>query len=169
MTEEIPTMSGAETTAATGTTPVRTAGGMAAKTRWLIGGGAAVGAIVAAVAAYLVLSARPVPEALTYVPGDSVVVAELRLDLPGDQLQHIGNLLAHFPGFKDQSTLPAKIDETLNRLVGAASNGSVDYQKNLKPWISGPTFVGVGPQVAGSAASPAWRCWCWPSWARSPS
>src|SRR3954469_11340591 len=137
------------------TTPVAKAGGMAVRTRWLIGGGAAVVVIVAAVGAYLALSARPVPEALTYIPGDSAVVAELRLDLPGDQLQRVGNLLAHFPGFKDQSTLPAKIDETLNRLVGSVSNGSLDYQKSLKPWISGPTFVGVAATGAASSASPA--------------
>src|SRR5215213_3398457 len=86
--------------AATEPTRVAAAGGMGGRTRWLIGGGAAVGVVIAAVAAYLVLSSRPVPEALRYIPADSTAVAELRLDLPGDQLQHVGNLLAHFPGFK---------------------------------------------------------------------
>lgn len=124
---------------------------MTARTRWLIGGGVAVAAFVIAVAAALLLSSRQVPEAMKYVPGDSVLVGELRLDLPGDQLQHVGNLLSHFPGFKDQSTLPAKIDETLNRLVSDASNGKTDYTTKVKPWLAGPTFVGILPIPAGSA------------------
>src|SRR3954465_6779891 len=128
--------------------------GLSPRARWLIGGGAAVATGAAAIVAFMVLSARPVPEALKYVPGDSGAVAELRLDLPGDQLQHVGNLLAHFPGFKDQSTLPAKIDESLDRLVGAVTNGQQTHTARLKPWLAGPTFVGVGAPSAAASGSP---------------
>src|SRR5512140_3174028 len=121
---------------------------MTAQARWLIGGAVAAGAVVVAIGAALLLSSRPVPEALKYVPGNAAIVAELRLDLPGDQLQRVGNLLAHFPGFKDQSTLGSKLDETLDRLVKAASNGTSDYTTKLKPWLAGPTFVGVLPNPA---------------------
>jgi hypothetical protein len=128
---------------------------MTARARWLIGGGVAGVAVIIAVAAALILSSRSVPEALKYVPGNSVVVAELRLDLPGDQLQKVGNVLAHFPGFKDQSILPSKIDEALDRLVKDVSNGSTDYSTNLQPWLAGPTFVGVLPTSSGPGASPS--------------
>ena len=129
---------------------------MTARTRWLIGGGIAAGAIVVAIGAALLLSARSVPEALRYVPGNAVIVAELRLDLPGDQLQRVGNLLAHFPGFADQSTLGAKLDESLDRLVKAISNGTSDYSTKLKPWLAGPTFVGALPGgTAPGGSSPA--------------
>jgi hypothetical protein len=143
--------------AAAPTTAVQASGttGLAVRTRWLIGGGVATVAIVAAAGAALILSARPVPEAETFVPGNAVVVAELRLDLPGDQFQKVGNLLSHFPGFADQSTLSAKLNESLDRLAKAATNGSTDYTTNLQPWLTGPTFVGILPPVASAAASAA--------------
>jgi hypothetical protein len=94
--------------------------------------------------AFLLLGARPTPEALRYIAGDSAVVAEVRLDLPGDQMQRVGNLLAHFPGFQDQSTLPTKIDEALSQLVGLTAGGGVDFRTDLKPWLNGPTFIAVG-------------------------
>jgi hypothetical protein len=142
------------TTAAAPTSAVRATGpaGLAMRTRWLIGGGVAAVAVVAAVGAALVLSARPVPEAEKYIPGNAVIVGELRLDLPGDQFQKVGNLLAHFPGFADQSTLSAKLDESLDRLAKGATNGTTDYTTNLKPWLTGPTFVGILPGAATGEA-----------------
>jgi hypothetical protein len=121
------------------------------RARWAIGLGVAGIAIAVAIGAILLLGTSPMPEALKYIPGDAAVVAEVRLDLPGDQLQHLGNLLANFPGFRDQSTLPDKIDEALSQLVGAASSGSVDYRTDLKPWLNGPAFIGMrSPDQAGA-------------------
>jgi hypothetical protein len=146
------------------------ASGLAGRARWLIAGGAVVVAVAIIAGAALLLGGRPVPEALTYIPADSAVVAELRLDLPGDQLQKVGNLLAHFPGFKDQSTLPQKLDEALTRITTSATKGSVDYDKQLKPWLAGPTFAAgsahpglpmeipsPGPTSSGAAAAFAAR------------
>jgi hypothetical protein len=82
-------------------------------------------------------------------------VAELRLDLPGDQMQRLGNLLAHFPGFADQSTLGAKLDEALGRLVTSGSNGTTSYESDVKPWVSGPLFVGfLGEALDAMASGP---------------
>ena len=58
---------------------------------------------------------------LRYVPQDTVVYGELRLDLPGDQRQAVAEFLSKFPGFADQAALESKIDETLDRLLGEAS------------------------------------------------
>lgn len=112
--------------------------------RWLIAAGVAGVAIAATVGAMLLLAGPTTPEALRYVPGDAAMVAEVRLDLPGDQTQHLGNLLAHFPGFADQSTLPEKIDEALSRFVNVAGGvDDVDYRTDIKPWLNGALFVGV--------------------------
>jgi Protein of unknown function (DUF3352) len=127
---------------------------LTARARWLIGGGTALVAVVVVAGAALLLGNRPVPEALKYIPANSVVVAELRLDLPGDQFQKVGNLLAHFPGFADQSTLAAKIGEALDRLSGDATQGSVRYTTTLKPWLSGPTFAAVLPPPSGAGVGP---------------
>ena len=128
---------------------------MTARTRWLLGGGAVVGAVAIVAAAVVVLGSRPAPEAMTYIPSTSAVVAELRPDFPGDQLSRVGNLLAHFPGFKDQSILGQKLDETLAKLTTAASNGSVDYTKQVKPWLAGPLYAaGSATALSGGAGVP---------------
>jgi len=120
------------------------------RARWAIGLGVAGLAVAVAIGAFIVLGSPPAPEALKYIPADAAVVAEIRMDLPGDQLQRLGTFLAHFPGFLDQATLPDKIDESLSRLVGQAASG-VDYRTDLKPWLSGPAFVAVWAPTAGQA------------------
>jgi uncharacterized protein DUF3352 len=122
---------------------------LTARARWLIGGGVAVVAVAVVAIAVLILGARPVPEALTYLPADSVVVGELRADIPGDQLGRLGNLLAHFPGFKDQSTLGSKLDQAFDRLLSDQSGGATSYTRDIKPWLAGPTFVGLAAPAGG--------------------
>ena len=115
----------------------------ASRTKWLAALGIAGVVLVAGLAALLLFGKTSAAEALTYVPGDAALVIELRPELPGDQLQALGNLLAHFPGFQDQSTLSAKIDEALKRIIAQAPGSSVDYEKDVKPFLSGPMFVSV--------------------------
>lgn len=129
-----------DVTPVTAATAVATGSG---RTRWIVAGLVSILVIAGAVGAALILGAKPLPEAFRYLPEDSVIVAEIRPDLPGDQRQHLGNFLAHFPGFADQSNLPAKIDETLDRLVGSVSAGSIDYATRVKPLIVGPIVVGA--------------------------
>ena len=119
--------------------------------RWLIAFGVAGLVLGVTAIALLLLGSRSTPEALRYIPTNMPVVAELRVDLPGDQLQKVGNLLAHFPGFKDQSTLTSKLDEALARITTQASSGSASYATDVKPWLAGPLFVGA--QVSSTASS----------------
>ena len=74
---------------------------------------------------------------LGYVPGDSLAYAEVRLDLPGDQRQQVAAFLSKFPGFADQAALDTKIGETLDQLVGKASDGKQSYTKDIAPWFGG--------------------------------
>jgi hypothetical protein len=125
----------------TSTTPVATGAG---RLRWLLAIGLAGVALAAGLAVMFLFGSPPsTPEALQYIPSDAALVVELRMDLPGDQMQALGNLLAHFPGFQDQSTLPEKIDEALSRLVEKVPGSSTDYRTEIKPLLSGPTFIGV--------------------------
>lgn len=126
------------------------------RTRWAVAIGVAGLAIAAAIGAVILFGQQAAPSALQYVPGDAAIVAEVRLDLPGDQMQKLGNLLAHFPGFADQSTLAAKLDEALGKLVTSASDGKANYVTDLKPWVNGPLFIGVLDltMTTTSAASP---------------
>ena len=94
------------------------------------------------------LGSQPTPEALTYIPADAALVVELRPDLPGDQIQKLGNLLAHFPGFADQSTLTDQDRRGASRSSSAGpAAASVDYRTDIKPWLSGPAFVGAPADV----------------------
>jgi hypothetical protein len=82
---------------------------------------------------------------LRYVPQDSVIYGELRLDLPGDQRQAAAEFLSKFPGFADQAALETKLDETLDRLIGEATSGSTSYTGDIKPWFDGEVAFSVGP------------------------
>jgi hypothetical protein len=125
------------------------------RARWLIGLGVFGIALAGTIGAIILLGARPTPEALRYLPGDTAIVGEIRMDLPGDQLQKVGNLLAHFPGFQDQAILPDKIDEALSRLVSSAGGG-VDYRVDIKPWLAGAAFFSAAmPDPSDPDAKPA--------------
>jgi hypothetical protein len=125
------------------TSPVAARATGGGRGRWVIAGLVAAVALAGTIGAVLLFGQQSTPVALQYIPGDAVAVAELRLDLPGDQLQHLGNLLAHFPGFADQSTLAAKLDEALAKLIESGAGSDLNYQADVKPWLSGPTFMGV--------------------------
>jgi hypothetical protein len=135
------------------TSPVSAVGG-GSRARWALGIGVAGLAVAAIVAVVVVFGSQPTPPALTYIPADAVLVVEARPDLPGDQLQKVGNLLAHFPGFADQSTLPDKLDESLAQLFSRAGTGAVDYRADIKPWLSGPAFIALMPPAGDDAESP---------------
>jgi Protein of unknown function (DUF3352) len=132
-------------------TPVAAAGAGGNRGRWVVAGGVAVLAIVVIVGALLLFGKPATSTALQYIPGDAAIVGEIRMDLPGDQLQHLGNLLAHFPGFADQSTLSTKIDESMKRLLATEGQTGVDYVADVKPWLSGPAFFGLMAPDAGVA------------------
>src|SRR4051812_47008756 len=126
------------------------------RTRWIIGLGIAGIVIALTIAGVMLLGGSSTPEALRYVPADAAFVAEVRMDLPGDQMQKLGNLLAHFPGFADQSTLPAKLDEAFGRIVTETSKGQASFVSDIKPWLNGPLFLS-GSVDDMSGADPAAR------------
>ena len=94
--------------------------------RWIAAGGAiALVILVTALAAIVLTSSSPSSVLLGYVPTDSVAYGEMRLDLPGDQRQKVGQFLSKFPGFADQAALETKLDEVLDRLISEGSQGKV--------------------------------------------
>jgi uncharacterized protein DUF3352 len=101
--------------------------------------------VAVSAAAFSLLAGQTAPSKLLgYVPADSVVYGEVRLDLPGDQRQKLGEFLAKFPGFADQSTLDAKLDEAFDRVIRGATKDSQDYTTKIKPWFGGEIGFSVG-------------------------
>ena len=121
------------------------------RTRWLAAGiliALVVG--VTGLATLVLTSSQTTSVVLGYVPADSVAYGELRLDLPGDQRQEVGEFLSKFPGFADQAALDSKLDEVLDRLVSEGSQGKQTYTKDVKPWFSGQMGFALGPIPTGS-------------------
>jgi Protein of unknown function (DUF3352) len=116
------------------------------RARWI----AAVGAIgvvvlVTALATLVLTSSAPTSAVLGYVPTDSIAYGEVRLDLPGDQRQKVGQFLSKFPGFADQAALETKLDEVLDRLISEGSQGKQTYTRDVKLWFGGQMAFAMGP------------------------
>ena len=111
--------------------------------RWLVAGLATV-LVLALVGGVLVLAAprAGAPSATAhYVPADTGMYAEIRLDLPGDQHDNLAAFMSHFPGFADQAAFQQKIDESLNSVLNSRSNGQLDWTNDVKPWFGGQIAV----------------------------
>jgi hypothetical protein len=129
------------------------------RVRWI-----AAGVLIALVigitglATLVLTSSQTSSVVLGYVPADSVAFGELRLDLPGDQRQEVGEFLSKFPGFADQAALESKLDEVLDRLISQGTDGKQTFTKDIKPWFGGQLGFAVGPIPAstqGASASDA--------------
>jgi len=101
-------------------------------------------------AAFALTSTKSTSVVLGYVPTDSVAYGELRLDLPGDQRQNVGEFLSKFPGFADQAALDTKLDEVLDRIVGQGSQNKQTFTKDVKPWFGGQMGFAMGPIQVGN-------------------
>jgi hypothetical protein len=91
-----------------------------------------------------------------WLPKGTIAYLEMRADLPGDQRAKVGDLLAKFPGFADQSSLDAKIDEALERLLDSSG---VSWTTDVKPWLGGEIGLAATTAVfdvahASGSASP---------------
>lgn len=86
-----------------------------------------------------------------YVPADTTMYGEIRLDLPGDQRQAVGTFLQKFPGFADQASLDSKLDEVLDDLIRGATEGEQTYTADIKPWFGGEIAYSMGPLPAAAS------------------
>jgi hypothetical protein len=128
------------------------------RSRWLAAGiliALVVG--VTGLATLVLTSSQTTSVVLGYVPTDSVAYGELRLDLPGDQRQEVGEFLSKFPGFADQAALDSKLDEVLDRLVSEGSQGKQTYTKDVKPWFSGQMGFALAPISASGSSGASGR------------
>jgi hypothetical protein len=132
--------------------PVRTAPGPN-RLRWGIALLVTVLVVAVGAAAVVLLTGQSAPSSIAgYAPEGSTVYGEVRLDFPGDQKQQLGDFLSKFPGFQDQSTLDAKIDDVLDRLVRSMSDDRQSWTTNIKPWFGGQMGFAVAqlPSPDGS-------------------
>lgn len=136
------------TTGSAATGPVVTGAAAAdrqRRTRWVAAGGIiAIIVALTALATLALTSGAPSSTVSGYVPTDSLMYGEVRLDLPGDQRQKVGQFLSKFPGFADQAALETKLDEVLDRLTSDSTDGEQVYTRDIKPWFDGQVAFSVG-------------------------
>lgn len=139
------------TVVSTPTAPVEAPGPQraASRTRWIAAIAVSAVVIAGAVGATVLLTGQaPQADVLAWAPRDSVMYAEARLDLPGDQRQQLGRFLSAFPGFDDQAILDQKLAEVMDRLVRGATEGASDYRTDIDPWFDGQLSMSFGPLPA---------------------
>ncbi len=125
-------------------------------TRWGVGLLLAAVAVGALGAIGTLVSTPMPPEAIGLVPAGSAMVVELRPDLPGNQRQALGTLLAGLPGFTDLGSLNDRVGAALDAVVAKASDGKHTYTGDLRPYAAGAAILAVpAAQVSTSGASGA--------------
>ncbi len=128
-------------------------GGLGSRVRWLVAGLATL--LVLVVVGGVLALATPragAPSAIAhYVPADTAMYAEVRLDLPGDQHDNLATFMSHFPGFADQASFQQKLDETLNSVLGR-TNAGLSWNDDVKPWFGGQIAVFGDLQAAQMSA-----------------
>ncbi|HEV8280623.1 MAG TPA: DUF3352 domain-containing protein, partial [Candidatus Limnocylindrales bacterium] len=125
------------------------------RARWFAAAGLIALVVGATTLITLSLTASaPSSAVLGYVPADSTMYGELRLDLPGDQRQKVGQFLSKFPGFADQAALETKLDEVLDRLTSDSTSGKQRYTSDIKPWFDGQLGFSMGPIPEMSTSDP---------------
>jgi hypothetical protein len=92
--------------------------------------------------------------AYEYLPQDTVMAMEVRMDLPGDQRQQFVTFVSRFPGFDDAAQVERRMDEMLNEAVGTATNGLANYQDDVEPWFTGWAVVGAKGSPDMTASEP---------------
>jgi hypothetical protein len=144
---------GGEPPAAGGEPPAAGAARPKGLVRWgvaLLGVAVLVGVVSVAAAFLAAGAATSVVQG--WLPNDTVAYLEVRADLPGDQRAKVGDLLAKFPGFADQASLDAKIDEALDRIL---EGSGVNWTADVKPWLGGEVGLAVTAAAFDVAKMPA--------------
>ncbi|MFI5261123.1 MAG: DUF3352 domain-containing protein [Candidatus Limnocylindrales bacterium] len=123
--------------------PTRTSRG--GRGRWVVALVATLVVVLVAGGLIVVAGAGAASVGPAYAPADAILYVDARADLPGDQHQQLATFMARFPGFADPSSLDAKLDQALDKLIGQATGGTFSYTANIKPWFGGQVAVSVGP------------------------
>jgi hypothetical protein len=100
--------------------------------------------------AILLTGASAASTVARWAPPDTVVYAELRADLPGDQEAALGEFLSAFPGFADQASLDRKLTELYDRLLEAATDGRQTWSADIATWFGGQAAFAMGPPPAAT-------------------
>ena len=78
-----------------------------------------------------------------FLPADTSIYIEARLDLPAGQEEALAGFLTAFPGFADPGSFRQRIDEMLDGLLSDGTDGALTYTRDIKPWMTGEIGLGL--------------------------
>lgn len=85
-----------------------------------------------------------------FLPADTPVYVEGRMDLPDGQMEAMAEFMTAFPGFADSGSFEMKLEEALDGLMADGSGGDFNYTEDLAPLMTGE--VGLGLMNVAEAA-----------------
>lgn len=97
-----------------------------------------------------------------FLPADTSVYVEGRLDMPDGQKDAVAEFLSAFPGFADMGSFQMILDEALDGLLASGTSGEFSYAEDLAPIMTGEVAMGlidlagmvVADPSSGAAAAP---------------
>ncbi len=86
-----------------------------------------------------------------FLPADTSVYVEGRLDMPDGQADAMAEFMSAFPGFADTGSFMTVLGGALDGLVSDATSGSFSYSEDLAAFMTGEIALGV-MDLAGAVA-----------------
>ena len=90
-----------------------------------------------------------------FLPADTSVYVEGRLDMPDGQAEAMADFMSAFPGFTDSGSFMLKVQEALDGLLADATDGQLSYTEDLAPFLTGEISLGVTDLAAAAMADPS--------------
>jgi hypothetical protein len=90
-----------------------------------------------------------------FLPANTSVYVEGRLDMPDGQAEALAGFMSAFPGFADSGSFMLKVQEALDGALSSATNGQLSYTKDLAPFMTGEIALGVTDLAAAAMADPS--------------
>lgn len=85
-----------------------------------------------------------------FLPADTSVYVEGRLDMPDGQADAMAEFMSAFPGFADPGSFQMIFGQALDGLMSEATYGEYSYTEDLMPLMTGEVSVGI-MDLAGAA------------------
>ncbi len=85
-----------------------------------------------------------------FLPADSSVYVEGRLDMPDGQADAMASFMSAIPGFADTGSFQMIFEQALDGLMSEATYGEFSYTEDLMPLMTGEVGVGIS-DLAGAA------------------
>ncbi len=93
-----------------------------------------------------------------FLPADTSVYVEGRLDMPDGQADAMAEFMSAFPGFADTGSFQMIFEQALDGLMSGATSGEFSYTEDLVPLMTGEVGAGImdlaGAAMMGSQSPP---------------